>query len=156
MTRNQPSRQGEPHGRRQDRNDTSGPPRRRPPDPVSRGTPPPAVDPRPGATTGADTDSGGRPLGGSRQPDAAEPAPHPHAVIGKTAPPESYDPESVGRQEVEARHPDAQTPSSPEREQGLVRGELLEDPDVRRAGPLRFGLVILAVVVVVALLLFLF
>jgi hypothetical protein len=33
---------------------------------------------------------------------------------------------------------------------------LLEDPDARRAGPLRFGLVILSAVVVAALLLFLF
>ncbi|RDC69923.1 hypothetical protein DLJ49_17410 [Rhodovulum sp. 12E13] len=76
-------------------------------------------------------------------------------MIGQTAPPEAYDPDSVARQEVEARHSSAQTHPSPDREQGLVRGELLEDPDMRRAGPLRFGLVILAVVVVVGLVMFL-
>ncbi len=152
MARNHPSRQGDPHGRPQDGDDTSGPPHRHPPDPGDRGAPPPAADPRPGATT----DAGGDPVGESRQPDAAEPFPHPHVVIGQTAPPESYDPDSVARKEVEARHPNPQTRPSPGREQDLIRGELLEDPDARRGGPLRFGFIILAVVVVVALVVFLF
>lgn len=156
MARNHPSRRGEPPGRRQENDDTPDPPRRPPPDPVGRGTPPPAVDPRPGATADAPTDSDRHPAREPRQPDAAEPSPQPHVVLGQTAPPESYDPETVAGQEVEARHSDARTRPSPGREQGLVRGELLEDPEARRAGPIRFGLVILAVVVVAALLLFLF
>ena len=101
------------------------------------------------APTAADARSGATAYPPVEGPDAAAPAAAPHTVVGKETPPQSYDPDAVDRQEAEART--SGTQAAPQREQQAVRSELLEDPQARRGGLLRFALILAALVVVVAL-----
>jgi hypothetical protein len=76
-------------------------------------------------------------------------------VLGTTGPPPAYESDAVARAEAEARRSEPGAGPAPAREPDTVRSDLLDDPDVRRSGPIRFGLVVLAAILVAALLLFL-
>ncbi len=89
----------------------------------------------------------------SEGPDAVEPAPQPNTVIGKEPLPEAYEADAVARKEVEARE-SGQGPT-PGSGQGGVPRELLENPEARRAGVTRLGLVAVAILVVILLVSFL-
>jgi hypothetical protein len=85
----------------------------------------------------------------SREPSAASPTTTPHTVLGKEAPPEAYDPDAVARKEAAARGEDVTPPR--EREQGAMAHEMERDREARKDVPLRFGMVVLAIVVVLLL-----
>src|SRR6056297_473725 len=97
----------------------SGPrdnPQRRPEDAEGVGT-------EAGAQPPADQRTGVTAYPPSNGPDAVEPVPQPHTVIGKEAPPEAYEADAVARKEVEARE-SGESPA-PEQGQGKVPRELL-------------------------------
>lgn len=85
----------------------------------------------------------------SREPSASSPTTTPHTVLGKEAPPEAYDPDAVARREAAERGEDVTPPS--EREQGAAAHEMEADREARKDIPLRFGMVVLAVLVVLLL-----
>ena len=146
MANQNPARKTDQQRPRHGEADIRDNPQRRPEDAEdvrrARNNPPTAAERRTGVTAS--------PPG--TEPDAAQPMPQPNTVLGTEAPPRSYRPDDVARQEVEAREA---AHAVPERTQNAIPNEMLEDPDARRAGPLRFGLIVLAVVVAAALIWFL-
>lgn len=85
----------------------------------------------------------------SREPSAASPTTTPHTVLGKEAPPEAYDPDAIARKEAAERGEEVTPPR--DREQGVIAQEMEGDRAARRDIPLRFGMVVLAILVVLLL-----
>lgn len=97
----------------------------------------------------SDTRSGVTDFPASGGPSASTPMTTPHTVLGKEAPSEAYDPDAVARREAAERGEEVSPP--PEREQGAILNEMESDRAARKDIPLRLGMVVLAILVVLLL-----
>lgn len=104
---------------------------------------------RGGASHETETRSGVTSFPEHKDPSAASPTTAPHTVLGKEAPPEAYDSDAVARKEAAERGEAVTPPREPDPRATLH--EMEADREARKDIPLRLGLVVLAILIVVLL-----